>query len=205
MDEKWPFDQPPNCAVITTTHVIREGCEVTYVYHDEDDHGWQFHHCSQPSMKDAMIVSLQNVLAKDSSLLEVADLPPGWMATRPSRSSPWERKLQHADTPVVEIDWPSIQSQDAFFDLVADLCGFPSWHGRNLDALADSWVTGGIDSKGPPYVFNFAGGSTVSPELTEFRDAVQQIARESVDENGGRFRLLESEIGESSATGADGK
>jgi hypothetical protein len=87
----WPFDQPKNCAVFTTTHVMKEGRDILEVYHDEDDHGWQFHYGGEKSTADCMIVALEEIVNHDSTVLEVANIPPGWMAWREKRGAPWQR------------------------------------------------------------------------------------------------------------------
>lgn len=183
----WPFDQPPNCATMTTTHVMQDGKPITRAYHDEADHGWQFFSDHEFRTKDAMIVLLSEVVKVDASLLEVADLPPGWMARREKVGAPWHRSLQYADAPEIVVDWARVASVDDFFDSVFPQCESPSWHGRNLDPLADSWVTGGINQKGPPYAFVFLAIDATPPALTTFRDAVLKIAQESINENGGRM------------------
>lgn len=192
MSKPWPFDQPPNCAVVTSTHVMRHGKPITHVYHDEDDHGWQFHSAEGTRMEHALLVALKEVVKVDESVLEVADLLPGWMARRSAKGGPWTRVLDHADATPVVVKWSTIQTEGDFFDSVLTQCGSPSWHGRNLNALADSWITGGIDQLGPPYAFRFLDGSQTNAGLVAFRDAVQKIGRESVAENGGRYSETES-------------
>ena len=90
-DDSWPFDQPQNCATLTTTHVVRAGEVITHVYHDADDHGWQFHASRPATSADAMVVALREIVDLDATVLEVADLPPGWMATRVAVGDPWKR------------------------------------------------------------------------------------------------------------------
>ena len=90
LPDPWPFDQPPNCAVFTTTHVMRDGETITHIYHDEDDHGWQFHYSGETSSSDAMIVALKEVYLQDPTIIEVAKLPPGWKATRIEKGSEWK-------------------------------------------------------------------------------------------------------------------
>ena len=90
----WPFDQPENCAVITTTHVMNEGKDIAHVSHDLDDHGWQFHCAGEKKSADALVVLLKNIVAHDPSVLEVADIPPGWIATRAHRGASWEKRKQ---------------------------------------------------------------------------------------------------------------
>jgi len=41
MDD-WPFDQLPNCAVITLRRIVFGSAPILHVTHDRDDHGWQF-------------------------------------------------------------------------------------------------------------------------------------------------------------------
>ncbi len=88
----WPFDQPHNCASFTTRQVI-EGLEpILFVSHDAQDHGWQFIGSSGVAMADAMIVGLGEVVKRDLTVLEVADLQPGWQATRESVGGQWTRQ-----------------------------------------------------------------------------------------------------------------
>lgn len=98
------------------------------------------------------------------------------------------------DTPVI-IDWGICSCETTFYDVVLPQCGSPAWHGRNLNALADSWITGGIDTGGQPYGFYFLNGDKITPELIEFRDAVERIAWESVGENGGHLTKRRAESG----------
>ena len=183
----WPFDQPSNCATMTTTHVMQHGAVITRAYHDEPDHGWQFFSAHPTHLQDSMVVALGEVVAADQSIMEIADLPPGWMALREGIGTPWRRVLQYADAPQVLVDWSKIKSVENFYDTVLPQCGSPLWHGRNLDALADSWISGGIDRAGPPYAFGFFFVESVPPELGHFRDSVLKIAADSMQENGGRY------------------
>ncbi len=83
------------------------------------------------------------------------------------------------------IDWSVIRDRDDFYDSVLPQTGAPSWHGHNLDAINDSWVTGDICSDGPPFRFVIRGIRDVSPDMEGLRDAVSELARESVKVNGG--------------------
>lgn len=87
----WPFDQPEDCAVFTTTHVIQDGRDIVYVFHDADDHGWQFHYAGEKETKDMMIVALVEIVRHDTTVTEVADLPPGWQAWRKRKGDVWQR------------------------------------------------------------------------------------------------------------------
>ena len=90
----WPFDQPPNCAVFTLRSIVFDGAPILSVFHDADDHGWQFLAGGDPAIEDAAVVSLEEIVQLDPSVLEVADLPPGGVAFRVTRDSAWQRSLQ---------------------------------------------------------------------------------------------------------------
>jgi hypothetical protein len=67
---------------------------ILLVSHDEDDHGWQFIGTSDASMADSMLVALEEVVRVDPTVLEVADLEPGWQAVREAIGGPWSRRLK---------------------------------------------------------------------------------------------------------------
>ncbi|MFD0893433.1 barstar family protein [Luteolibacter ambystomatis] len=190
MTDPWPFDQPRNCATFTTAGVIHHGEPIIRVYHDEDDHGWQFHLKETEADEKPLLVCLEHIVNLDPTVLEIADLPPGWMAWRASRLEPWNRRETWANAARIEIAWASFDSQNQFYDSIALQCGWPDWHGKNLDALRDSWVTGGIDTNGPPYVFRFQCSAKMEEDMKAFAEVIHQIAKESVSENGGSFQEL---------------
>jgi hypothetical protein len=90
--DTWPFDQPRNCAVFTTRQVLDRNQPILHVTHDADDHGWQFL-SSDASKEDAKIVALEEIVAIDPSVLELADLPVGWHASRSSVEEAWIREI----------------------------------------------------------------------------------------------------------------
>ena len=90
--EHWPFDQPNNCATFTMRQVMDKAEPILLVTHDENDHGWQFIGSTEASMEDAMLVTLKSIVAIDPSVVEVADLPPGWQAVRSAPGQPWMRR-----------------------------------------------------------------------------------------------------------------
>lgn len=96
LPDPWPFDQPPRCAVFTTTHIMRGGEPIAHIFHDEDDHGWQFHWAGEKDVSDAMVVALEEIYFKDPTIVEVADLPPGWKASRSGVGQPWVREKNFA-------------------------------------------------------------------------------------------------------------
>ncbi|AZO05255.1 MULTISPECIES: hypothetical protein [unclassified Mesorhizobium] len=99
--ERWDFEDPPNVAVLSVKGIFRHGDWIAYVVHENDDDdddndergSWQFYSSDtrDRNESDMMLVGLQEVVDRDKSILELADLPKGWHAWRSSRSSPWQR------------------------------------------------------------------------------------------------------------------
>ena len=89
--DNWPFDQPRNCAVMTTRQVMNQIEPILAVYHDEDDDGWQFIGASDASESNGCVISLQEAVDLDPTVAEVADMLPGWFASRPDAKSLWQR------------------------------------------------------------------------------------------------------------------
>ena len=90
--DTWPFDQPRNCATLTVRQVLDGSEPILLVSHDEDDHGWQFIGISDASLADAKLVCLEEIVHHDPTVLEVADLPPGWLASRDRVGGAWTRR-----------------------------------------------------------------------------------------------------------------
>ena len=88
----------------------------------------------------------------------------------------------------VEIDWAALESMDQMWDETVARSGHPDWHGRNLDALNDGWVAGGLDEHGPPYEFVSTNCEQISEALQEVAKVVMEIADDSVRENGGTVK-----------------
>jgi RNAse (barnase) inhibitor barstar len=88
---------------------------------------------------------------------------------------------------IILIDWATIGSREEFYDRVLPQMDAPSWHGRTLDALQDSWVTGGICPSGPPFAVDFKRTTSSTPDLCDFASEVEEIARASVQRHGGSF------------------
>jgi len=88
----WPFDDPPNVAVFTTKSIAFGRQPVLLVTHNEEDGAWQFLPGGGAGhLKDAALVSLREMIERDGTLAELADLPVGWRAWRESPDSPWLR------------------------------------------------------------------------------------------------------------------
>jgi hypothetical protein len=89
--ERWLFDQAPNVAAVTSTHITKNGCPILLVTHYEDDHSWGFQSGKPVSMADAQVVGMSEIIRLDATLFEIADLPPGWSAERDTVGGEWRR------------------------------------------------------------------------------------------------------------------
>ena len=89
------------------------------------------------------------------------------------------------ENPEVVIDWAEVEDLDTLYDCLFAQTGAPSWHGRNLNAINDSWVAGAICSEGPPFDFVLRNEEQAKPALEETAQAIREIAEESVRENAG--------------------
>src|SRR2546421_10221092 len=92
-NDDWPFDQPRNCAVFTIRQILERTEPILHVTHDSEDHGWQFLGWGDPRIEDAKILAFEEVIAIDPSILQLADLPPGWHAWRRRIEDSWTREL----------------------------------------------------------------------------------------------------------------
>ena len=89
-NDMWPFADPKNVAVFTTTRITKQNAPILLVTHDDDDGAWQFLDGGEPSDEVASIVSLFFIFRKDPTIGQLADLPYGWKAWRETKESPWQ-------------------------------------------------------------------------------------------------------------------
>lgn len=91
MPADWPFTDPENLAVFTLKRIIRGESSILRVTHDEDDGGWQFLDGGVVAVEEASLVCLREITHIDASVLELSDLPIGWVAERAGPGQPWQR------------------------------------------------------------------------------------------------------------------
>jgi len=80
------------------------------------------------------------------------------------------------------INWKDIESEDRFFEVFLPQVSAPEWHGRNLNALDDSIVTGDVNGIEPPYTIINKNINSVSGSLKEFQEKVFEVFQEAIDE-----------------------
>lgn len=85
------FDQAPNVACITTVQVLSEKLPILQVRHYADDDGWAFTCGTTHRTEDCRVVGMGTILKLDPSLRSIADLLPGWSASRDGVGAEWKR------------------------------------------------------------------------------------------------------------------
>ena len=86
------FKDDPKTMIITTKRIISKEADIVLVFHDDEDGIWQFLDGYENDEKNAVIISLQEMISIDNSIEEIDDLPLGWVAWRVDRQSVWNRK-----------------------------------------------------------------------------------------------------------------
>lgn len=89
----WVFDQAQNVAAITTRGVLEDGLPVLTVVHYLDDHAWAFLCGTTDCEADGRVVAMREALMRDPTLVTIADLEPGWIATRSQVGAEWQRSM----------------------------------------------------------------------------------------------------------------
>jgi hypothetical protein len=84
------FAESLNTAVFTTKFILENKSPILFVYHYEEDGAWQFSGSENTvSDDDYRVISLDEVIQLDNTVLELADLPLGGEAYRLDIKSPW--------------------------------------------------------------------------------------------------------------------
>ena len=86
--------------VFTTRQVFVEGDLLSLVSHDPEG-DWQFLHDEESNEEgelrdedDLMFVRLQQIVDRFPEVVQLADLPTGWIASRDTAEEPWVREPQ---------------------------------------------------------------------------------------------------------------
>lgn len=89
MRDYWPFSCAPNSWCFTTESVLRGGVIVDAFLDTEET--WSFFDANGPgSEENAKVVSLQEIVERDGTILDLAEMRPGTHAFRSHPDTPWE-------------------------------------------------------------------------------------------------------------------
>lgn len=89
---KWLFSDPPSTMVATQRLVIEKKNPVLFIFHDKDG-DWQFLANEKARVDQVVELSLSDIVALDSSIIQVGQLKRGWKACRTDSKSPWNISL----------------------------------------------------------------------------------------------------------------
>ncbi len=94
----WKFPVPPHTGVFTTKRITNGEEPILSVYHEEADGAWHFCGSSDSSRESAAFVCFHHITDKDKTIVELADLPKGWLARRDTPTAQWVREIQPPET-----------------------------------------------------------------------------------------------------------
>ncbi|MEA4915903.1 hypothetical protein [Proteiniphilum sp.] len=93
--QKKEFIDSLNTAVFTTKYVLDNNCPILYVYHYKEDGAWEFLGIEDISEDDYCVVSLEEIINLDPTVLAVTSMRMGYYAERESKNSVWNiNKIQ---------------------------------------------------------------------------------------------------------------
>jgi hypothetical protein len=82
------FKDSLKIVVFTSKYVINQNSPIVYVAHHEDG-TWEFWGEQIIDESEIMLVTLEQIIQKDISVLELADLPIEFSAQRKTKDSDW--------------------------------------------------------------------------------------------------------------------
>jgi hypothetical protein len=87
-------DLPPNLAVFSTTYIFVEQLSILEVRHESDEDGgatWEFHaNNGDYSLSKFMLVALSEVIARDTTIASILNLPIDHVALRENVGGEWK-------------------------------------------------------------------------------------------------------------------
>lgn len=86
---KKTFKENMNTAVFTTKYIIEKNSPILIVFHYEEDGAWQFSGEEECDESDYRVISLEEMIIMDNSILKIADLPMGYKASRKTKNENW--------------------------------------------------------------------------------------------------------------------
>ena len=87
--KKEEYSDSLNIAVFTTKYVLNNNSHILYVYHYEEDGAWEFLGIENHNDEDYRIISLEEIINIDSSILEIVSMNMGYYAKRKSKEAEW--------------------------------------------------------------------------------------------------------------------
>ena len=96
----WAFNEPANTVCAAHLTVASRQRAILVVIHEDTDGRWRFLDGSENAAVPLINLTLGDLVALDSTVRQLADLPSGWKAWRAGRGLPWSRsRIQIQSTP----------------------------------------------------------------------------------------------------------
>jgi RNAse (barnase) inhibitor barstar len=80
---------------------------------------------------------------------------------------------------IIDLDGTNWTSVIDFYDAILSALGAPSEHGKNVNALVDSMIWGGINELVPPYTIRIRHMAGLSKDLADEIEAAKRSLREA--------------------------
>lgn len=95
------FVEANDTAVFTTKFVVLDNKDITIVNHHKEDGAWEFFSNDhfENFYEVAMVVGLEQMIKRDDTILDVADLPVGYTAHRKFKGDKWIIEENTIDAP----------------------------------------------------------------------------------------------------------
>lgn len=82
----------------------------------------------------------------------------------------------------VKIDWARVESCEDFYNQFLPQLDAPGWHSHNLDALADSIITGSFNGVEPSFQILSKNETLICEQMKDFMARVLEVFREAISE-----------------------
>ncbi len=79
---------------------------------------------------------------------------------------------------IITLDASRWTTAKDFYNALLAAVGAPKWHGRNINAVVDSMIWGGINALEPPYTIRISGRASLTKDVgTEIEFAKEALSR----------------------------
>ena len=89
MKSDWKFDQPTNAEAVTSVHITQQNKPILLVSHYSEDHDWAFLPGGPITMEETQLITMEQIVDIDPTVMEIASLDPGWSAERKAVGEEW--------------------------------------------------------------------------------------------------------------------
>jgi RNAse (barnase) inhibitor barstar len=88
-------------------------------------------------------------------------------------------KGAESDMRDIELDATNWTTAQDFYNALLSKIGAPKFHGRNINALVDSMIWGGINKVDPPYTVRIRGVAQLSKDVRDHVELAENALRQA--------------------------